>query len=81
MVSNTYPEYKSIKQHRNKMETLKIEIGKVSDHLYSLMTQTKARKISAGFIKKDGSYREGTFDLKDRKTWKQTDGTMYQRKG
>ena len=63
------------------METLKIEIGKVSDHLYSLMTQTKARKIRAGFIKKDGSYREGTFDLKDRKTWKQTDGTMYQRKG
>ena len=47
------------------METLKIEIGKVSDHLYSLMTQTKARKIRAGFIKKDGSYREGTFDLKD----------------
>ena len=63
------------------METLKIEVGKVSDHLYSLMTQTKARKIRAGFIKKDGSYREGTFDLKDRKTWKQTDGTMYQRKG
>ena len=63
------------------METLKIELGNVSDHLYSLMTQTKARKIRAGFIKKDGSYREGTFDLKDRKTWKQTDGTMYQRKG
>ena len=34
------------------METLKIEIGKVSDHLYSLMTQTKARKIRAGLSKK-----------------------------
>ena len=63
------------------METLKIEVGKFSDILYSLMTQTKASKFRAGFIKKDGSYREGTFDLKDRKTWKQTDGTMYQRKG
>ena len=24
---------------------------------------------------------KGTFDLKNRKTWKQTDGTMYKRKG
>jgi len=63
------------------METLEIKRGKFSDLLYSLMTQTKASKFRAGFIKKDGSYREGTFDLKDRKTWKQTDGTMYQRKG
>jgi len=63
------------------METLKIEVGKFSDILYSLMTQTKASKFRAGFIKKDGSYREGTFDLKNRKTWKQTDGTMYKRKG
>ena len=45
------------------------------------MTQTKAKKIRAGFIKKDGSYRVGKFDLKHRKTWKQLDGTMYKRKG
>ena len=49
--------------------------------LYTLLTQTKAKKFRAGFIKKDGSYRVGKFDLKDRKTWKQEDGTMYRRKG
>ena len=64
------------------METLKIEVGKFSDILYSLMTQTKASKFRAGFIKKNGSYREGTFDLKDRKTgFKKLDGTMYKFKG
>ena len=64
------------------MEKLKIEVGKFSDILYSLMTQTKASKFRAGFIKKDGSYREGTFDLKDRKTgFKKLDGTMYKFKG
>ena len=63
------------------MTQVNIEVGKVSDLLYELMTQTKAKKFRAGFIKKDGSYREGTFDLKNRKTWKQTDGTMYKRKG
>ena len=49
--------------------------------LYTLLTQTKAKKFRAGFIKKNGSYRVGKFDLKDRKTWKQEDGTMYKRKG
>ena len=56
-------------------------MGTFSDYLHSILTSTKASKFRAGFIKKDGSYREGTFDLKDRKTWKQTDGTMYKRKG
>ena len=58
-----------------------VQIGKVSDFLYTILTQTKAKKFRAGFLKKDGSYRKGNFDLKDRNTWKQTDGTMYQRKG
>ena len=56
-------------------------MGTFSDYLHSILTSTKASKFRAGFIKKDGSYREGTFDLKNRKTWKQTDGTMYKRKG
>ena len=56
-------------------------MGTFSNYLYSILTSTKASKFRAGFIKKDGSYREGTFDLKNRKTWKQTDGTMYKRKG
>ena len=58
-----------------------IEMGKVSDLIYTLLTQTKSKKFRAGFMKKDGTYRVGKFDLKNRKTWKQTDGTMYKRKG
>ena len=59
-----------------------VKIGKVSDHLYTLLTLTKSKKFRAGFMKKDGSYRVGTFDLKDRKTgFKKLDGTMYKFKG
>ena len=45
------------------------------------MTSTKAKKFRAGFEKKNGEYRVGKFDLLNRSTWKQTDGTMYKRKG
>ena len=55
--------------------------GKVSNLLYDLMTSTKAKKFRAGFIKTNGEYRVGKFDLLNRSTWKQTDGTMYKRKG
>ena len=63
------------------MTQVNIEVGKVSDLLYDLMTSTKAKKFRAGFIKTDGSYRVGKFDLLNRSTWKQSDGTMYKRKG
>ena len=63
------------------MTQVNIEVGKVSDLLYDLMTSTKATKFRAGFIKTNGEYRVGKFDLLNRKTWKQTDGTMYKRKG
>ena len=63
------------------MKQSQIKVGSVSDYLYTLMTQTKAKKFRAGFFKKNGEYRKGKFDLLNRKTWKQTDGTMYQRKG
>ena len=63
------------------MKQSQIKVGSVSDYLYTLMTQTKSKKFRAGFFKKDGEYRKGKFDLLNRKTWKQTDGTMYQRKG
>ena len=63
------------------MTQVNIEVGKVSDLLYDLMTSTKAKKFRAGFIKTDGSYRVAKFDLLNRSTWKQTDGTMYKRKG
>ena len=58
-----------------------VKVGKFSDLLYTLLTQSKCKKFRAGFIKKDGTYRNGKFDLKNRETWKQADGTMYKRKG
>ena len=63
------------------MTQVNIEVGKVSDLLYDLMTSTKAKKFRAGFTKVNGEYRVGKFDLLNRSTWKQTDGTMYKRKG
>ena len=63
------------------MTQTNIRLGNVSDYLHALMTQTKAKKFRAGFVKKNGDYRTGRFDLVNRSTWKQTDGTMYQRKG
>ena len=68
-------------EERSNMKQAQVKVGKVSDLLYDLMTSTKAKKFRAGFIKTDGSYRVGKFDLLNRSTWKQTDGTMYQRKG
>ena len=64
------------------------KLGGVSDVLYTLMTSTKAKKFRAGFMKKADDfkksgkyvYRYGKFDLKYRKTWQQTDGSMYKRK-
>lgn len=63
------------------MKQTDIQVGKVSDYLYALMTQHKVKKFRAGFIKVNGDYRTGRFDLINRSTWKQTNGTMYQRKG
>ena len=58
-----------------------IQVGSVSNLLYDLLTSTKAKKFRAGFEKKNGEYRVGKFDLLNRSTWKQSDGTMYKRKG
>jgi len=63
------------------MTQTNIRLGNVSDYLHALMTVTKAKKFRAGFVKKNGDYRTGRFDLVNRSTWKQTDGTMYKRKG
>ena len=71
------------------MKQSQVKVGKVSDYLYALMTSTKAKKFRAGFMKKADDfkksgkyvYRVGKFDLLNRSTWKQTDGTMYKRKG
>ena len=63
------------------MTQTNIQVGKVSDLLYDLMTSTKAKKFRAGFTKVNGEYRGGKFELLNRSTWKQSDGTMYKRKG
>ena len=58
-----------------------VHIGDFPSFIENLVSKTKSKRFRAGFIKSDGSYRYGRFDFKYRKTWKQTDGTMYQRKG
>ena len=47
----------------------------------TLIDQYKSERFRVGFIKKDGSKRVGKFDLQYRVRWKQTDGSMYKRKG
>ena len=47
----------------------------------TLIEQFKSERFRVGFIKKDGSKRVGKFDLLYRVRWKQTDGSMYKRKG
>ena len=58
-----------------------VHIGDFSSFIENLVSKTKSKRFRAAFMKKDRSYRVGKFDFKYRKTWKQTDGTMYQRKG
>ena len=40
-----------------------IRVGKINEYIYTLMTSTKAKKFRAGFMKKNGEYRVGKFDL------------------
>ena len=47
----------------------------------TLIDQFKSKKFRVGFIKKDKSKRVGKFDLIYRVRLKQTDDTMYRRKG
>jgi len=47
----------------------------------TLIEQFKSERFRVGFIKKDGSKRVGKFDLLYRVRWKQSDGSMYKRKG
>ena len=47
----------------------------------TLIEQFKSERFRVGFINKDGSKRVGKFDLLYRVRWKQSDGSMYKRKG
>ena len=66
-----------------------ITLGKIEHHIYTTLTQTKSKKFWAGFMKKADDhktsgkfvYRVGRFDLRNRKWWKQSDGSRYYTKG
>ena len=47
----------------------------------TLIEQYNSERFRVGFVKKDGSKRVGKFDLIYRVRWKQTNNTMYKRKG
>ena len=58
-----------------------VRFEKFNHFVYSLLVQAKLRRFKAGFIKLNGSYRTGKFDLQHRSKWQQPDGTMNKLKG
>ena len=58
-----------------------VRIKDFPDFIETLIEQFKSEKFRVGFVKKDGSNRVGKFDLLYRVRWKQSDGSMYVRKG
>ena len=58
-----------------------VKFIKFNHFVYSLLVQAKLRRFKAGFIKLNGSYRTGKFDLQHRSKWQQPDGTMNKLKG
>ena len=47
----------------------------------TLIEQFKSKKFRVGFVKLNKEKRVGRFDLIHRVRWKQSDGSMYKRKG
>ena len=64
-----------------------VRVKDFPDFIETLIEQFKSEKFRVGFIKKPknkyvkGEKRVGSFDLLHRVRWKQSDGTMYKRKG
>ena len=58
-----------------------VRIKDFPQFIETLIEQFKSKKFRVGFIKKDKSKRVGKFDLIYRVRWKQSDGSMYKRKG
>ena len=58
-----------------------VRIKDFPNFVETLITQFKAEKFRVGWIKKDGTKRVGKFDIVYRVRWKQSDGSMYKRKG
>ena len=58
-----------------------VRVKDFPDFIETLIEQFKSEKFRVGFIKKDGTKRVGSFDLMHRVRWKQSDGSMYKRRG
>ena len=80
------------KQHtekENNMEVMQtdVRIKDFPQFIETLIEQFKSERFRVGFIKKpknkyvQGEKRVGKFDLLYRVRWKQSDGSMYKRKG
>ena len=58
-----------------------VKVKDFPEFVETLIEQFKSEKFRAGFIKLNKEKRVGNFDLLYRVRWKQTDDTMYRRKG
>ena len=58
-----------------------VRVKDFPDFVETLIEQFKSEKFRAGFIKLNKEKRVGNFDLLYRVRWKQSDGSMYKRKG
>ena len=58
-----------------------VRIKDFPNFVETLITQFKAEKFRVGFVKLNKEKRVGRFDLVHRVRWKQSDGSMYKRKG
>ena len=58
-----------------------VKVKDFPEFVETLIEQFKSEKFRAGFIKLNKEKRVGNFDLLYRVRWKQTDDTMYKRKG
>ena len=58
-----------------------VKVKDFPEFVETLIEQFKSEKFRAGFIKLNKEKRVGRFDLIHRVRWKQSDGSMYKRKG
>jgi len=58
-----------------------VKVKDFPEFVETLIEQFKSEKFRAGFIKLNKEKRVGNFDLLYRVRWKQSDGSMYKRRG
>ena len=74
---------KTTHRKNNNMEVMQqdVRVKDFPQFIETLIEQFKSEKFRAGFIKLNKEKRVGNFDLLYRVRWKQSDGSMYVRKG